>query len=252
MIIVVFTISKSQTKPGSPKCTLRCYSWSVSTKPGKYFVTGSGGRFLSLLMLQNGWQWFPTLAARLASHWSLGLAPQVSNTIGLDARTLQVGHGQPGKWAWTKSQTVTICFLFLFSNQIPQYFNNLATLCDKLTHWKRPWCWERLRAGGEGGGRGWYGWMASLTQWTWVWANSGREWRTGKPGVLQYMELQRAGHDWTTATNCQGRNCSKVTEIRTSRYRNRKSHGLLVEIWDGSDFQGGCNMNTTDYREWTR
>ena len=42
------------------------------------------------------------------------------------------------------------------------------------THWKRPWCWERLRAGGEMGNRGWDGWMASLTQWTWVWANSGR------------------------------------------------------------------------------
>ena len=44
----------------------------------------------------------------------------------------------------------------------------------ELTHWKRPWCWERLRAGGKGGNRGWDGWMASLTQWTWVWANSKR------------------------------------------------------------------------------
>ena len=45
---------------------------------------------------------------------------------------------------------------------------------EKLTHWKRPWCWERLRTRGEGGNQGWDGWMASLTQWTWVWANSGR------------------------------------------------------------------------------
>ena len=44
---------------------------------------------------------------------------------------------------------------------------------------KRPWCWERLRGGGEGGDRGWGDWMASLTQWTWVWANSERWWRTG-------------------------------------------------------------------------
>ena len=44
---------------------------------------------------------------------------------------------------------------------------------EKLTLWKRPWCWERLRTR-EGGDRGWDGWMASLTQWTWVWANSGR------------------------------------------------------------------------------
>ena len=44
----------------------------------------------------------------------------------------------------------------------------LATWCEELTHWKRPWCWERLKAGGEGGDRGWDGWMESLTQWTWV------------------------------------------------------------------------------------
>ena len=44
----------------------------------------------------------------------------------------------------------------------------LATWCEELTHWKRPWCWERLRAGGEGVDRGWNGWMASLIQWTWV------------------------------------------------------------------------------------
>ena len=50
----------------------------------------------------------------------------------------------------------------------------LATWCEELTHWKSPWCWEKLRVGGERGDRGWDGWMASLTQWTWVWANSGR------------------------------------------------------------------------------
>ena len=50
----------------------------------------------------------------------------------------------------------------------------LATWCEELTPWKRPRCWERLRAGGEGDDRGCNGWMASLTQWTWVWANSGR------------------------------------------------------------------------------
>ena len=52
--------------------------------------------------------------------------------------------------------------------------------------------------GGEGGGKGWDGWIASLTQWTWVWTNSGRWWRTGKPGMLQSMESQRAGHDSVT------------------------------------------------------
>ena len=57
---------------------------------------------------------------------------------------------------------------------------------------------KRLRARGEGDDRGWDGWMASLTQRTWVWANSGRMWRTGKPDVLQSMGSQRVGHDWVT------------------------------------------------------
>ena len=52
----------------------------------------------------------------------------------------------------------------------------LATWCEELTHWKRFWCWERLRAGGKGDDRGWNGWTASLTQWTWVWASSGSWW----------------------------------------------------------------------------
>ena len=60
----------------------------------------------------------------------------------------------------------------------------LATWCEEPTHWKSPWCWERLRAGEEGRDRGWDDWKASLTQWTWVWANSGRQWKTGKPSML--------------------------------------------------------------------
>ena len=70
-----------------------------------------------------------------------------------------------------------------------------------LTHWKRPWCWEGLGAGGEGDDRGWDGWMASLTWWTWVWVNSGSWWWTGRPGVLRFMGLQRVGHDWVTELN---------------------------------------------------
>ena len=67
-----------------------------------------------------------------------------------------------------------------------------------LTHWKRPWCWERFKAGGEGDDRGRDGWMASRIQWTWVWASSRRWWRTGRPGMLQSMRSQRVGHDWVT------------------------------------------------------
>ena len=68
----------------------------------------------------------------------------------------------------------------------------------ELTHWNRPWCWERLKAGGEGDDRGGDGWMASLTAWTWVWVSSRSWWWTGKPGVLQSMGLQRVGQNWAT------------------------------------------------------
>ena len=68
------------------------------------------------------------------------------------------------------------------------------------THLKRPWCWERLKAG-EGDDRGWDGWMASPILWTWVWVNSGHWWWTGRPGMLQSMGSQRTGHDWATELN---------------------------------------------------
>ena len=79
--------------------------------------------------------------------------------------------------------------------------NTLATWCEELTHWKRPWCWEGLGAGGEGDDRGWDGWMASPTQWTRVWVDSGSWWWTGRPGVLRFMGSQRVGHDWATELN---------------------------------------------------
>ena len=79
--------------------------------------------------------------------------------------------------------------------------NTLATWCEELTQWKRSWCWERLKAGGEGDDRGWDGWMVSLTWWTWVWASSRSWWWTGRPHVLQYTGLQRVRHDWVTELN---------------------------------------------------
>ena len=75
--------------------------------------------------------------------------------------------------------------------------NSLATWWEELIHLKRPWCWERLKAGGEGDYRGWDGGMASWTQWMWVWVNSGSWWWTGRPGMLQFMGLQRVRRDWT-------------------------------------------------------
>ena len=76
--------------------------------------------------------------------------------------------------------------------------NTLATWFKELTHWKRPWCWERLKAGGEGDDRGWDGWMVSPTRWTWVWVSSGSWWCTAKPGLLLSMGLQTVEHNWVT------------------------------------------------------
>ena len=79
--------------------------------------------------------------------------------------------------------------------------NTLATWCKELTHLKRPSCWERLKAGGEGEIEDEIVAWHQLTQWTWVWVNSGSWWWTGRPGVLWFMGLQRVGHDWATEMN---------------------------------------------------
>ena len=74
-----------------------------------------------------------------------------------------------------------------------QYFGQMM---GRAYHWKRPWCWERLKAGGLGDNRGWDSWMASLSQWTWVLVNSG-SWQTLVAGFLQSMGSQRVGHNWS-------------------------------------------------------
>ena len=94
--------------------------------------------------------------------------------------------------------------------------STLATWCEQLTHWKRPWFWDGLGAEGEGDDRGWDGWMASPTQWTWVWINSGSWWWTGRPSVLQFMGSQRVGHDWAT----------ELTDWPTPVSWPREFHGL--------------------------
>ena len=79
-----------------------------------------------------------------------------------------------------------------------QYSGHLMGRSDSF---ERPRCWERLRAGGEGDDRGWDSWMASPTQWTWVWVDSGSWWWTGRPGMLWSMVSQRNRHDWATELN---------------------------------------------------
>ena len=100
-------------------------------------------------------------------------------------------QGNPTSPSWTKS------FLNIHWKDWcwSQNSNTLAIWCEEL---KRPGCWERLKARGEGDNRGWDGWMASLTQWTWVWVNSGNWWWTRRPGMLQSMGSQRVRQDWAT------------------------------------------------------
>ena len=105
--------------------------------------------------------------------------------------------------------------------------NTLATWCEELTHLKRPRCLERLKARGEGDDRGWDGWMASLTQWTWVWVNSGNWWWTGRPGVLQSWgckELDMTEQlNWTEATQ-------KNEIIFLISLKDRGFHSLMIEM----------------------
>ena len=97
---------------------------------------------------------------------------------------------------------------------------------------REDWHWERLKAGGEGDDRGWDGWMASLTRWTWVWASSGSWWWTGKPRVLQSMGSQRVGHDWATelTDDCSVAEGRAPCPARRSRGAVSSTHLRQVEL----------------------
>ena len=117
-----------------------------------------------------------------------------------------------------------------------QYFGHLHQYwCKELIHWKRPWYWERLRAAGEGDNRGWDGWMASLTQWTWVWASSRRWWRTGKPGVLHTVHRVSKNQtwlsDWTTKTNLHSSYIIRVTIYSLDILLSQFSTSTLTHVW---------------------
>ena len=105
---------------------------------------------------------------------------------------------------WREVSCESFGGIFSFPQLVLRYSwgsNTLDTFCEELTHWKRPWFWERLKVGEEGDDRRWVGWMASPTLWTWAWASSGSWWWTGRCGVLQSMGLQRVRHDWVTELN---------------------------------------------------
>jgi len=107
----------------------------------------------------------------------------------------------------------------------------LATWCEELTHLKIPWCWEGLRAGGEGDDRGWDGWMASPTRWTWVWVNSGSWWGTGRPGVLWFMGSQRVRHNWATELNW-----TELNAMRPKGELKVKVSQSCLTLWDPVDY----------------
>ena len=90
--------------------------------------------------------------------------------------------------------------LDIWFRNIPTVVFDLGWIIPHAKSWLigRLWCWEGLGAGGEGDDRGWDGWMASLTRWTWVWVNSWIWWWTGRPGMLWFMRSQRVGHNWVT------------------------------------------------------
>ena len=97
--------------------------------------------------------------------------------------------------------------------------NILATWCEELIHCKRSWCWERLKAGGEGDDGGLDVWISLPTQWTEVWASSRRWWRAGKPGVLQSMGSQIIGHDWANELKW-------IFQLKKKIYANKKGLSL--------------------------
>ena len=108
----------------------------------------------------------------------------------LDCKEIQSIHPK-GDQSWCSLVGLTLKLKL-------QYFGHLMWRTDSF---ERPWGWKRLRAGGEGDNRGWDDWLASLTQWTWVWVDSGSWWWTGRPGLLWFMESQRVSHDWVTELN---------------------------------------------------
>ena len=112
-----------------------------------------------------------------------------------------------------------------------QYFGHLMWRTNSL---EKTWCWERWKVGGGGDNKGWDGWMASPTWWTWVWVGS-MNWRwTGRPGMLQSMGPQRAGHDWVTELNWwyihTVGNCAATKIITTMRKSSVKWPGELARI----------------------
>ena len=121
-------------------------------------------------------------------------------------------------WSWLSFFLKILILSHLVKTQIFYWANkqNKEVVVVSSRSSSRLWCWEGLGAGGDEDDRGWDGWMASLTQWTWVWVNSGNWWWIGRPGVLRFMRSQRVGHDWTTELNWTELSSLKNTKFWTN------------------------------------
>ena len=161
---------------------------------------------LNLRSLGHVWMWEldceESWAQKNWCFWTVVLEKTLESP--LDCKEIQPVHPK-GDQSWVFSgRTDAKAEILTYWNKYWKYWNTSntsATWCEELTHWKRLWCWEGTGAGGEGEDRGWDGWMASPTRWTWVWVNSWSWWWTGRPGVLQFMGSQRVRHDWATELN---------------------------------------------------
>ena len=157
----------------------------------------------------------------------------------LDCKEIQPVHPK-GDQSWVfigrtnvKAETPILSWSLLKFNTLLKLQYLLATWCEELTHLKRPWCWEGLRAGGEGDYRGWDGCMASLTQWTWVWVDSRSWWWTGRPGVLRFMGSQESDSiewlNWTEEWRQCGNVASYITDIVIKYCDVRQD---MSSLWD--------------------
>ena len=128
--------------------------------------------------------------------------------------------------------------------------STLASWFEELTHWKRPWCWQRLKAGGEGDDRGWDGWMESPTQWTWVWEASGvgdgqgslvccSPWGHKEPDMTESLYLL-IFHAWSWESQFLGR------LIRSPTFPRRKRGSGALEkkkgVWGSQGEKDRCSF----------